>query len=173
MSFDKLLKDKNMTVDELAELTGISRATLFNSRKDNFESISFCKVVKICKVLNCLPHDLIPGTFEKETELEEQEKLIAYTFIELPQFNDDEKKYMTDMLNGSIYNSNILPQQYLQVQVLDSEEYDGLGQKWGVDSSELSRKVRSLTAHQAYVIIKIIRGWWNKSDKDRDLDNIF
>ncbi len=173
MSFDKLLQEKNMNIKELAKLSGVPEPTIFRAKREEFQNLKFQSVIKLCQALNCLPHEIISGTFEKEIELEEQERMIAYSFVELPEFSGNEKKYIADMLNGSMYNINILPQQYLQMQVLDSNEYDGLADKWQVDSIELSKKVRNLTAHQAYTIIKTIRDWWNKPDSERDLDNIF
>jgi DNA-binding Xre family transcriptional regulator len=171
--FEKILKEKNITIDDLAKQTGISRATLFNAKKDGFSTVTYGKITEICNVLDCLPHNLEPLFSQKETELEEQERMIAYSFVELPDFTGNEKKYIADMLNGSIYNINILPQQYLQMQTLDSNQYDGLGEKWEINEIALAAKLRNLTAHQAYTLIKVIRDWWNKPDAERELDNIF
>ena len=173
MSFDKILGERNISIKQLAEISGVPEPTIFRAKREGFLILKFESVIKLCSVLNCLPHEIVPGTFEKETEIKEQERMIAYSFVELPDFTDNEKKYIADMLNSSIYNYNIVPNKYLQMQVLDADQYDGLGEKWEVDSAEFARKLRSLTAHQAYCIIKTIRDWWNRPDNARDLDNIF
>lgn len=173
-NFDKILENKNITIKELSELSCVPEPTIFRAKREDFMNLNFEYVIKICRALNCLPHDIVKGTFEKEIELEEQSVMIVNSVNEIKLlFSNDEKKYMADMLNGSIYNMNILPQQYLQVQVLDSNEYDGLCEKWNIDYLELSKKVRNLTSHQAYTIIKVIRDWWNKPDNEKDLNKIF
>lgn len=173
MSFESILKEKDISIKNVSEGTEIPESTMFHALKSDFRSMKFESIIKICQFLDCLPHELTSIGVEKETQLEEYEKMIEYSFAELPKFTNEQKKHIADMLNGSMYNINIPPSQYLKIQVVDSNEYDSLGEKWGVNVMELFEEIRSLSDHQAYTIIKIVRDWWKKPDNERNLENIF
>ena len=173
MSFESILKEKNIGIKDISEGAGIPESTMFHAIKGNFRSMKFETIVKLCQYLDCLPHELTLIGTQRGSQIEQNEKIIEYSFAELPSFTSEQIKYIADMLNGSLYNPSIPPQKYLQIQVLDADEYDNLGGKWGVDSMELAKKIAKLTSHQAYAIIRKIQNWWDKPNAERDLDNIF
>lgn len=53
----KLLIDKQMKKGELANLTGMSPATLAKLSRN--EVISMAIIIKICRVLECTPNDIM------------------------------------------------------------------------------------------------------------------
>lgn len=170
----KLIENAGIQQVEIATQLGLAPETL--SRMINIPekllSAKFETVVKLCNILNCTPVDISPMTFEAGMAYESTQAMFDYAKQEIAElFTSDEKKYFADMLNSSLYSPRIHPCQFLRMQVLDSNEYEGLGRKWNVDASALSRKVNDLTSFQAYCVYKFVRDWWNQDN--RDLESIF
>lgn len=84
-------------------------------------------------------------------------------------FTPDEWSLMADSLNGSI----ITPEfrcafSALVISIRDSDEYDGLGAKWGVDIKKLSDKISNLTSAQVDAVFTRIEEFWE--DENRNLE---
>lgn len=65
----KILKERNITSKELAELINITEANLSILRSGKAKAIRFSTLNAICKVLNCEPGDFIKyeeGDYEEE-----------------------------------------------------------------------------------------------------------
>jgi len=61
---DRVLADRKMQLQELADAVGISIANLSNLKTGKVRAIRFSTLEKICEVLDCQPGDLL----EYETE---------------------------------------------------------------------------------------------------------
>jgi len=61
---DRVLADRKMQLQELADAVGISIANLSNLKTGKVRAIRFSTLEKICEVLECQPGDLL----EYETE---------------------------------------------------------------------------------------------------------
>lgn len=56
---DRVLADKKMKLNELADLIGISPVNLSNIKTGKIKAIRFSTLDEICKQLNCQPGDII------------------------------------------------------------------------------------------------------------------
>ena len=56
---DRVMADRKMSLNELAEKVGISNVNLSNFKTGKIKAIRFSTLEKICEVLNCQPGDLI------------------------------------------------------------------------------------------------------------------
>lgn len=54
----ELRTDKNLTQEQLAELTGISRQSISNIETGNYKDINGSTLMSIAKALNCKTDDL-------------------------------------------------------------------------------------------------------------------
>lgn len=84
-------------------------------------------------------------------------------------FAPAEWSLMADSLNGSI----ITPEfrcafSALVISIRDSDEYDGLGAKWGVNIKELCGKIEMLTSAQIDAIFTRVEEFWE--DENRNLE---
>ncbi|VEU80554.1 helix-turn-helix domain-containing protein [Haploplasma axanthum] len=59
IDLDKILKEKNMTSKDLAEIIDITEANLSILRSGKAKAIRFQTLEKICEVLNVTPGDII------------------------------------------------------------------------------------------------------------------
>ena len=59
LRLDRVMADKKMSLNELAEKVGISNVNLSNLRTGKVRAIRFSTLDKICTVLNCQPADII------------------------------------------------------------------------------------------------------------------
>lgn len=59
---DRVLADKKMKLNELAELIGISAVNLSNIKTGKIKAIRFSTLDAICKNLDCQPGDIIEYT---------------------------------------------------------------------------------------------------------------
>ena len=67
LRLDRVMADKKMSLNELAEKVGISNVNLSNLKTGKVRAIRFSTLDKICTVLNCQPADIIehaPGTMD-------------------------------------------------------------------------------------------------------------
>ncbi|NLP13540.1 MAG: helix-turn-helix transcriptional regulator [Clostridium sp.] len=56
---DRVLADRKMQLNELAEKVGISNVNLSNLKTGKVKAIRFSTLNSICKVLNCQPGDIL------------------------------------------------------------------------------------------------------------------
>lgn len=85
-------------------------------------------------------------------------------------FTQEEWSLMADSLNGTIVTVEFrcIPGALI-ANIEDSDIYDGLGAKWGVDVKDLCSKIEKLTAAQVDAVFTRIEEFWN--DEDRDLES--
>lgn len=84
-------------------------------------------------------------------------------------FTQAEWCYMADSLNGTIITVDFrsVPATII-TNVEDSDLYEGLGAKRGVNVKNLCAKIENLTAAQADAVFTRIENFW--ADEDRDLE---
>ena len=84
-------------------------------------------------------------------------------------FSPDEWSLMADSLNGSIvtHEFRCLPSSLI-ASIEDSEFYDGLGEKWNVDTGNLCNKIKELTSAQVESIFTRVEEFWNDENRDWD-----
>ena len=56
---DRVLADRKMQLNDLAEKVGISNANMSNLKTGKVKAIRFSTLEEICKHLNCQPGDLL------------------------------------------------------------------------------------------------------------------
>lgn len=59
IQLDKLLSDKNMKSNELADIIGITPVNLSILKTGKAKAIRFSTLVSICKALDCQPGDIL------------------------------------------------------------------------------------------------------------------
>lgn len=90
-NLDKVAKDRNMTMTELSEKTGISRTSLSQLSTGKTQGIQFKNLDKILTELNCSVKELITHIGEKPKDLEINVKTELYN-----DFNLNEEEIDTD-----------------------------------------------------------------------------
>ncbi|MBP1903749.1 putative transcriptional regulator [Paenibacillus turicensis] len=76
---DRMLADRKMRLNELADAVGISNVNLSMMKTGKIKAIRFSTLNAICKVLKCQPGDILEYI---EDEEEEKENEIDELFIE-------------------------------------------------------------------------------------------
>lgn len=76
---DRMLADRKMRLNELADAVGISNVNLSMMKTGKIKAIRFSTLNAICKVLKCQPGDILEYI---EDEEEEKEDEIDELFIE-------------------------------------------------------------------------------------------
>ena len=72
VNLDKMLWERHMKLSELSEKIGISMTNLSLLKTGKGRAIRFTTLNKLCKVLNCLPGDILDYQPDPEgTEMEE------------------------------------------------------------------------------------------------------
>ena len=74
-----------------------------------------------------------------------------------------EAMLMCDLLNGTIMPAETVrswPQQ-LSWEAADGCDLDGLDEKWKVNKTTISEKLKTLTAPQAWWLVHQVRVWWH------------
>lgn len=71
---DRILVERKMKLNELAESIGISNVNLSNLKTGKVKAIRFSTLNSICKTLNCQPGDILEYVFTNDDE-ENQEEL--------------------------------------------------------------------------------------------------
>ncbi len=56
---DRMMADRKMSLNELADKVGISLANLSNLKTGKVKAIRFTTLEKICEALDCQPGDLL------------------------------------------------------------------------------------------------------------------
>ena len=59
LRLDRVMADRKMSLNELAEKVGISNVNLSNIKTGKISAIRFSTLDAICKVLDCQPGDII------------------------------------------------------------------------------------------------------------------
>jgi len=64
---DRVLADRKMQMNDLAEKVGISNANMSNLKTGKVKAIRFSTLEAICKYLNCQPGDILEYQPEGKT----------------------------------------------------------------------------------------------------------
>lgn len=62
VNLDKIIKEKNITSKEIAEVIGITEANLSILRSNKAKAIRFSTMNKLCRLLKCEPGDILKYT---------------------------------------------------------------------------------------------------------------
>lgn len=65
---DRVMADRKMSLNELAEKVGISNVNLSNFKTGKIKAIRFSTLEKICEVLECQPGDILEYRNENKSE---------------------------------------------------------------------------------------------------------
>jgi putative transcriptional regulator len=63
---DRVMADRKMSLNELADKVGLSNVNLSNLKTGKMKGIRFETLNSICKVLNCQPGDLLEYTQDED-----------------------------------------------------------------------------------------------------------
>lgn len=66
LRLDRLMADRKISLNDLAEKVGISNVNLSNIKTGKISAIRFSTLNAICDVLNCQPGDVLE--FQRDTE---------------------------------------------------------------------------------------------------------
>jgi len=66
---DRVLADRKMQLNELAESVGISNVNLSNLKTSKVKAIRFSTLNAICRALNCQPGDILEYSYVEGEEL--------------------------------------------------------------------------------------------------------
>lgn len=59
LRLDRMMADRKMSLNELAEKVGITNVNLSNIKNGKISAIRFSTLEAICKVLDCQPGDIL------------------------------------------------------------------------------------------------------------------
>ncbi len=62
LRLDRVMADRKMSLNELSEKVGITKANMSNIKTGKISAIRFSTLDAICKVLNCQPGDILEYT---------------------------------------------------------------------------------------------------------------
>jgi putative transcriptional regulator len=65
LRLDRVMADRKISLNSLAEQVGISTVNLSNLKTGKVKAIRFSTLNSICKVLNCQPGDILEFTFDE------------------------------------------------------------------------------------------------------------
>jgi len=65
---DRVLADRKMQMNDLAEKVGISNVNMSNLKTGKVKAIRFSTLEAICKYLNCQPGDILEYRAEEEAK---------------------------------------------------------------------------------------------------------
>lgn len=66
LRLDRVMADRKMSLNELAEKVNISNVNLSNLKTGKVKAIRFSTLEAICEVLNCQPGDILEYKKEKK-----------------------------------------------------------------------------------------------------------
>lgn len=66
LRLDRVMADRKMSLNELAQAVGISNVNLSNIKTGKISAIRFSTLEAICRVLNCQPGDILE--YQPDTE---------------------------------------------------------------------------------------------------------
>jgi transcriptional regulator with XRE-family HTH domain len=164
----QLIDKAGLTQSEVAHACGISEDTitrLVNSNEAVMKT-SYGTIINLCNTLGCIPQDFSNEYYEY-SRYEEEGYMPQFTIrLELPEFTANEKLYICDILNDSIYTPGVHPVDFLRLSIMDGDKVNNLGKKWELDAWHLSQKIAKLTSYQAWVIICKAHEWINAGSGD-------
>jgi len=76
LRLDRMMADRKMSLNELAEKVGIATVNLSNIKTGKISAIRFSTLDAICEVLDCQPGDILEYkrmTSEDDNDLEKQD----------------------------------------------------------------------------------------------------
>lgn len=85
-------------------------------------------------------------------------------------FENNELKFIIDMRNGTVFDPVFLKQEPVTWEIMDSNEYEYLGEKWQVNVQHLIKKIHSLTSSQVFFLIDWADVFWYIPGKDKDIE---
>lgn len=59
LRLDRVMADRKMSLNELSEKVGITKANMSNIKNGKISAIRFSTLDAICKTLNCQPGDIL------------------------------------------------------------------------------------------------------------------
>lgn len=68
LRLDRVMADRKISLNELAEKVGISNVNLSKIKTGKISAIRFSTLNAICDVLDCQPGDILEFTKDKKTE---------------------------------------------------------------------------------------------------------
>ncbi len=68
LRLDRVMADRKIQLNQLAELVGISNVNLSNIKTGKISAIRFSTLNGICKALDCQPGDILEYIEDDETE---------------------------------------------------------------------------------------------------------
>ena len=68
LRLDRMMADRKISLNELAEKVGISNVNLSKIKTGKVSAIRFSTLNAICDVLDCQPGDILEFTKDKKTE---------------------------------------------------------------------------------------------------------
>ena len=68
LRLDRVMADRKITLNQLAELVGISNVNLSNLKTGKICAIRFSTLNGICKALGCQPGDILEYTEDEDSE---------------------------------------------------------------------------------------------------------
>lgn len=68
LRLDRVMADRKMSLNELAEKVGISNVNLSKIKTGKVSAIRFSTLNAICDVLDCQPGDILEFTKDEKTE---------------------------------------------------------------------------------------------------------
>jgi putative transcriptional regulator len=71
---DRVLADRKMQMNELAEKVGISNVNMSNLKTGKVKAIRFSTLEAICRYLNCQPGDILEYRPEEKNRLSKNEE---------------------------------------------------------------------------------------------------
>lgn len=75
-----------------------------------------------------------------------------------PSLTEGEWSFLCDMLNGTVIEENT--GDYLWADIAEAGKLNGLAEKWGVDSDDLSSRVRTMRAAARFAILEVVTRFW-------------
>ncbi len=70
LRLDRIMADRKISLNELAEKVGISNVNLSNIKTGKISAVRFSTLNAICDVLNCQPGDIIEFKKEEKNDAE-------------------------------------------------------------------------------------------------------
>ena len=68
LRLDRVMADRKMSLNQLAELVGISNVNLSNIKTGKISAIRFSTLNGICKALDCQPGDILEYVDDEEQD---------------------------------------------------------------------------------------------------------
>lgn len=91
------------------------------------------------------------------------------------RFTQNELKYLVDIQNGTIFQAGIAASARTWIaEVEDSDTFDYMGKKWGVNVPTLIEKIKQMASAEIFFMREEIDRFWNADGKQemKDLDNL-